>query len=96
MSQSNHTKKNPAKNLGFGNPQVLVFSNRFTQNKNQGFLENHDLSWFDTKFDAEVDLFDSLLSIITQNEDIDGPVGSEVVENVKCLKQLFLNGASNR
>ena len=47
-------------------------------------------------FDAEVDLFDSLLSIISQNEDIDGPVGSEVVENVKCLKQLFLNGASNR
>ena len=48
--QPNHTKKNLEKNLGFENPQVLVFPIRFTQNKNQGFLENHDLSWFDTKF----------------------------------------------
>ena len=32
-------------------------------------------------FDSEVDIFDSLLSIMSQNDDIDGPNGLEVVEN---------------
>ena len=35
--------------------------------------------------EADVSLFDTLLSILSQNDDIDGPTGLEVVENVQTL-----------
>ena len=36
-------------------------------------------------FDSEVGIFDSFLSIMSQNDDIDGSQGLEVVENDKTL-----------
>ena len=36
-------------------------------------------------FDSKVDIFDSLLSIVSKNENIDVPTGLEMVGNVQTL-----------
>ena len=61
---------------------MLVFFVVFRQNQNQGFSRNYSLT---LNFDAEVDLFDYLSSLISQNDDLDGPIELEVMKHEKTL-----------